>query len=187
MTTTQSSLLIRLRTRGDSNAWGRFVGIYTPLVHHWILKLGVEKNQADDLVQEVFVVLLGKVSHIVANRPKSFRAWLRTVTVNKCRDHFRKCNRKTEPTFVSHLEVAGDDTNEILTDQEYQTFVAHSAMRLMKDAFSETTWKACWENVARGRPAREVASELGISENAVYLARGRILKRLRTELDGLWE
>lgn len=187
MTTTQSSLLVRLRTREDSAAWSRFVRIYTPLVHHWIRRLGVEKNQADDLVQDVFIALLGKVSFIAANRPKSFRAWLRTVTLNKCRDYFRRTNRNTEPQLMAQLEVAGRDTNEVLTDDEYQSFVAQSAMQLMKDSFSETTWKACWEHVANGRSAKAVAANLGISENAVYLARGRVLKRLRTELEGLWE
>lgn len=187
MTTTHSSLLVRLRTREDAAAWSRFVRIYTPLVHHWIVRLGVEQNHANDLVQEVFVTLLGKVSWIAVNRPTSFRAWLRTVTVNKCRDFFRHQNRKVEPKLLQEIEVAGCDTNQILTDEEYQAFVARAAMKLMKDAFSESTWKACWEHVANGRSAKEVAAELGISENAVYLARGRVLTRLRQELEGLWE
>ncbi len=187
MTTTHSSLLVRLRTRDDSAAWSRFVRIYTPLIHHWILRLGVEQNHANDLVQDVFITLLGKVSWIAANRPESFRAWLRTVTVNKCRDHFRRQNRKSEPALLAQMELAGEDTTKLLTDLEYRNVVAQSAMRLMQDSFLETTWKACWEHVANGKPAKEVASDLGISENAVYLARGRVLKRLRQELEGLWE
>ncbi len=187
MVTTQSSLLIRLRTTDDSAAWHRFVRLYTPLIHRWVLRLGIETNQANDLVQEVFVILLGRVSWIADNPPDSFRAWLRTVTVNKCRDYFRKQARASEPKFSDQLEFAMQDPAAILTEQEYRIFVAQSAMQLMRDAFSDTTWRACWESVAHGRSAADIADELGISENAVYLARGRVLKRLRAELDGLWE
>ncbi len=187
MESTHSSLLIRLRTREDSQAWSRFVKLYTPLVRHWISLLGVESNQINDLVQEVFVVLLGRVSWIAENPPDSFRGWLRTVTLNKCRDHFRRMKRLVEPQLLERIEVAERDPNEILTEQEYREFIAQSALHLMRDAFSETTWRACWEHVARGKSAREVAVELGITENAVYLARGRVLKRLRSELEGLWE
>lgn len=187
MVTTQSSLLIRLRTRDDSAAWSRFVRLYTPLIHHWVTRLGVESNQVNDLVQEVFMVLLGRVSWVAQNPPDHFRGWLRIVTVNKCRDYFRRNRRKSEPQFLEQLEVAIKDPAAVLTEREYQVFVAQSAMQLMKDAFSETTWRACWETVVCGRTASDVARELRISENAVYLARGRVLKRLRVELEGLWD
>lgn len=187
MVTTQSSLLVRLRMRDDSEAWSHFVRLYTPLLHHWVTRLGVESHRVNDLVQEVFVVLLGRVSLIADDPPKSFRAWLRTVTLNKCRDYFRRQKRAVEPQLMDQLEVAEADPAALLTEQEYRTHVAQAALRLMRHAFSESTWRACWEHVARGRAAADVAKELGISVNAVYLARGRVLKRLRMELDGLWE
>jgi RNA polymerase sigma-70 factor (ECF subfamily) len=89
--------------------------------------------------------------------------------------------------MIELLEIAERDPNPILIEQEYRTFVAQAALRLMRDSFSETTWRACWEHVVEGRTASQVAVELDISENAVYLARGRVLKRLRDELVGLWE
>lgn len=187
MVTTQSSLLVRLRNRDDSAAWSRFVRLYTPLINHWVTRLGVETNHVHDLVQDVFIVLLGRVSWVADNPPTQFRAWLRTVTVNKCRDHFRKICRRSEPQFSDQLEIAIQDPVAVLTEREYQIFVAQSAMQLMKDAFSETTWRACRESVVSERSASDIARELNISENAVYLARGRVLKRLRAELDGLWD
>ncbi len=161
--------------------------LYTPLIRHWVTRLGVESNHVHDLVQEVFMVLLGRVSWVAENPPNQFRAWLRTVTVNKCRDHFRRKGRSSEPQFSDQLEIAIQDPAAVLTEREYQIFVAQSAMQLMRDAFSETTWRACWENVVCGRSASDIAEEFEISENAVYLARGRVLKRLRAELDGLWD
>jgi RNA polymerase sigma-70 factor (ECF subfamily) len=187
MLSTQSSLLVRLRMADDSEAWNRFVRIYTPLLLHWIKNLGIEANHRFDVCQEVFLVLLDRSSWLARERPTSFRAWLRTVTLNKCRDHLRQKRRDSEPRLLDRFEVAQDDPAALLTDNEYRVYVAQQALRLMREAFAETTWRACWENVVANRPAADVAQELGISVNAVYLARGRVLKRLREELDGLWE
>ena len=55
----------------------------------------------------------------------------------------------------------------------------------MQTEFRPTTWKACWEHVVAGRPAAEVAAELGVSVNAVYLAKSHVLSRLRQEMAGL--
>jgi RNA polymerase sigma-70 factor (ECF subfamily) len=187
MFTTQSSLLVRLRAADDAEAWNRFARLYTPLLLHWVARLGVDSVSRFDVCQEVFVVLLDRSSWLAQQRPASFRGWLRTVTINKCRDHLRKRQRKVEPEQTDQIEIVAQDPAKLLTDREYQTFVAHQALQLMRDSFAETTWRACWESVVVGRPAAEIAAELGITANAVYLARGRVLKRLREELDGLWE
>ena len=168
MHTINSSLLIRLRTREDSDAWRRFVRLYTPLVHHWISKVVRDRHQVDDLVQEIFIVLLDKVPMFGAHPPASFRGWLRIVTLNKCRDWCRQKKRKTEPVLLQQIESAIDDPGKLFTEQEYRQFLSRTALRLMRESFSESTWRACWEHVACGRKASEVAQELGISENAVF-------------------
>lgn len=185
--TTRVSLLQQLRSKQDSRAWSKFVQLYTPLICHWVDDLRVPKPERNDVVQEVFLVLLGKISTFQYDAKQSFRGWLRTVTINKCRDYFRKQNRLTEPKFVAHLELAEASDIDLLTQQQYRDHLAESALLLMQKHFSQTTWKACWEHVANGRSAPEVAAELDISVNAVYLARGRVLQRLRQELQGLWE
>lgn len=186
MVTTRNSLLMQMKSSRESDAWHRFVELYTPLVFRWVSDLGVDGADRNDVVQEVFVVLLGKVSGFQYDSKRSFRGWLRTITLNKTRDLFRRKQRKTEPTFLERIESATDDETEWLTERDYHQTLAKTAMQLMKHHFSETTWQACWEHVAEGRSASEVAKQLGISANAVYLARGRVLKRLRQELDGLW-
>lgn len=184
---TNPSLLRRLSSKEDSLAWSRFVALYTPLVDRWIGQLGFREPDRSDLVQEVFIVLLGKVSSFQYDRLGSFRGWLRTVTVNKCRDLARRRGRETEPRFVETIERAAEDDTQLLTQQEYRDYLSRTALKMMREHFSESTWRACWEHVAMGRNAKDVAEELGMSENAVYLARGRVLRRLRQELEGLWE
>lgn len=187
MISTETSLLIRLQSREDTAAWNRFVRLYTPLIHHWALQLVGNPNQAQDLVQDIFVTLLGNIAIISRRPPKSFRAWLRTVTLNRCRDWLRHQKRQSNPELLARIEVATEDPTQLLTEQEYRTFVARAALKLMRDCFSEQTFAACWQSVVLGRPAKLIAADLGISQNAVYLARGRVLARLRQELAGLWE
>jgi len=55
----------------------------------------------------------------------------------------------------------------------------------MQTEFSPSMWKACWEHAVMGRPAAEVAAELGIRVGSVYVAKSRILARLRLELQDL--
>ncbi len=187
MISTPSSLLVRLRTAEDSVAWNRFVQLYSPLLHYWTTRLGVEPSRRLDICQEVFVVLIQRREWLESQPPTSFRAWLYTVTANKCHDLQRRLRRHSEPEWQADFDPAIPAPQDELGEQEYRTYLARAALRLMRDCFSESTWRACWEHVAEGRSAADVAHELGISENAVYLARGRVLKRLRQELDGLWE
>ncbi len=187
MHTTPVSLLLKLRSRSDASAWSQFVHLYAPLVHGWIAKLGIEEPDRSDIVQEVFVVLLGKMSNFQYDRQQSFRGWMRTITLNKCRDLLRARRRVSEPLLMERIESASQDDSAFLSQSEYRQSLATRALALMKQHFSDTTWQACWLSVAEGLPAKEIATKLGISENAVYLSRARVLKRLRVELEGLWE
>ena len=95
MTRTSVSLLDRLKLAGpDASDWNRLQGIYLPLISRWLGRvpgLGVE---ADDLAQEVFVVVIRELPRFERQREGSFRAWLRQVTVNKTRTHRRRRKRR---------------------------------------------------------------------------------------------
>ena len=193
MVTTSVSLLNQLRSPSNGSAWSRFVELYTPLVFHWVGQLGLQGSDRADDVQDVFLVLLGKVSSFQYDPQRSFRAWLRTITLNKTRDFLRRAQRQplqlaedqVESQITRQIDQAEQDETHLLTETEYNRFLSQAALRLMRTQFSEQTWRACWEHVAEGRTAKEVAAELGMSENAVYLARGRVLRRLRDELHEL--
>src|SRR5687768_247074 len=90
MSTTSISLLARLRQPGDEQAWQRFVSLYTPLLYHWAKTTGLRGSEAEDLVQDVFALLVSKLPQFEYDRGQSFRGWLRTIVVNRCRDSFRR-------------------------------------------------------------------------------------------------
>ena len=70
-------------------------------------------------------------------------------------------------------------------ESDYRTHLIGQALQLMRAECSAVEWKACWEYVVQDRPANEVARELGLTVNQVYLTKSRILHRVRAELDGL--
>ncbi len=186
MTKTPSSLLERLRHRFEPEAWARFVSLYTPLIYSWGRRIGLQDQEAADLVQEVFVTLLQVLPTFTYDRHKSFRRWLRTITLNKWRNLRKRPDQRVKHCSCEILEaVAGPDELEAAWEAEYQQHLARRALCIMRADFQEKTWKACWETVAQGRPAAEVAAELGLTIGAVYAAKLRVLDRLRHELHGL--
>lgn len=183
MDSTPPSLLQQLGGADRGPAWGRFVRLYTPLMLAWAGKIGVPPADRADLVQDVFVTLLKTLPAFRYDPARSFRGFLRTLLANRWTD----ARRKRAPAAVgSDLdgEAAPDPVPE-LDEAEYRAAVVGRAAQLVKADFSEATWRVFWETTALGRPAAEVAAEHGLTPNAVYLARARVLHRLRAELDGL--
>jgi RNA polymerase sigma-70 factor (ECF subfamily) len=186
MDTTSVSLLERLRQPADKEAWERFVRLYTPLLYHWARRLGLSAEDSADLVQDVLTRLVSQLPQFTYDPDKRFRGWLRTVTLNAWRDALRR--RAHTPTAGGAelpQDLQGPDTAADFDEEEYRQFLVRRALQLMQDQFEPTTWKACWEYMIADRPAAEVAQELGITVNAVYLAKVRVLSRLRVELEGM--
>jgi RNA polymerase sigma-70 factor (ECF subfamily) len=180
MHTTCVSLLEQLRDPSSGRAWERFVRLYTPLLLHWARRIGLQDEDAADLVQDVLVRLLQKMPEFRYQKGKSFRGWMRMVLLNKWRD---RPHRAAPSSLESQVEEEAD--SDSLEEREYRLYVLGRALRLMAADYEPATWQACWETVVCGRSAADVAQELGVTVNAVYLAKSRVLSRLRRDLEGL--
>jgi RNA polymerase sigma-70 factor (ECF subfamily) len=188
MNATSMSLLERLGQPAQTDAWNRFADLYTPLLYYWARRLGLQESDAADLVQDVFLLLLHKLPEFPDNRTGSFRSWLRTVLLN----HWHSKQRRRVPVTVDGTgrgleEVTVADAVAAFGERDYHAYLARRALQVMQKDFQESTWRACWEQIVNGRSAADVASELGISEGGAYVAKCRILRRLRQELAGLDE
>lgn len=184
---TPVSLLQKLRAApaaSTATAWGRFVKLYTPLLFLSARRVGAGEHEAPDLVQEVFLVLAREMPVFRHDSGRRFRGWLWTVLLNKWRDRARQ--RAAEPAGADALEgVALPNNVEEFTEAEYRSYLFARAVELMQAELPPTEWRAWQEYMVQGRPAAEVARELGLTINQVYLAKSRMLRRLRTELAGL--
>jgi RNA polymerase sigma-70 factor (ECF subfamily) len=184
MMTTSLSLLERLRQPGERGAWDRFVELYTPLLFSWARRVGLKDADAADLVQDVFVTLVQTLPTFAYDHHRSFRAWLRTVTLNKWRARCKKLARAPATNGYLH-EVASPDELEAFWDAQYCQHLTRQALQILQADFQPTTWKAFWEHVVNDRSAPDVAGELGLTAGAVYAAKFRVLDRLRQELAGM--
>lgn len=188
MDSTSASLLRRLRQPDQEAAWQRFVDLYAPLVYHWSRGQGLNPTDAADLVQEVLAVLVTKLPEFEYDSTRRFRGWLKTVTVNKVRDFQRRQATRPSTGVDETIErISVVDTVDLFEEAEYRNFLVKRAVALMQDEFQDQTWRACWKHVVEGRRAADVAQELGITANAVHIAKCRVMRRLREELDGLME
>jgi RNA polymerase sigma-70 factor (ECF subfamily) len=184
MQPTPVSLLQRLRQPGDRAAWSQFVRLYTPLLYAWARRAGLSETDAADLLQDVFATLVQELPHFEYQPGKSFRGWMRTILLNRWRTLRRRPTAHPRPP--QHLDGLPRDTDPALPGEaEELRAVVRQALTLIEGDFTPATWMAFREYVLNDRPADEVAGELGISVNAVYLARSRVLRRLREHLAGL--
>ena len=188
MHTTSVTLLERLREPGEQNAWARFVKLYSPLLIYWARRKGMQDTDAADLVQDVFCVLVQKLPEFQYDGSRSFRNWLRTDFFNKWRDRQRQ--RAAQPAQdhdVALADVADTEHGDGLEAVEYQRLLLDRGLELLAGDFQSSTWNAFWEHGYKGRPAAEVAAELGLTVGAVWAAKFRVVARLREDLQGLME
>jgi len=185
MHTTSPTLLARLADSGPPDAWDRFVRLYTPLLLHWARAQGLQQADAADLVQQVLLKLVRVLPEYRCGAGQSFRGWLFRVAVNQAQDFRRRRATRPLPGANGLSGVAIADAVGEMDEAEYRAALVRRGLELVRPDFSEATWAAFTRLVVDGQPVPAVAAALAISENAVYMARHRVLARLRQELGGL--
>lgn len=191
---TQPSLLVRLRNAGDELAWSQFVDLYGPLVYAYLRRQGLQDADVADLTQDV----LRQVSTAVKTfeydpRQGTFRGWLFTVVRNRLRTFWQREAGRGQgeggsAAFEKIHDVADDAPDAAAEwDANFERQLFHHAARIIRADFSETTWQAFWRTAVDGLAGRDVARQLDLTPAAVYLARSRVLHRLKEQVRILTE
>jgi RNA polymerase sigma-70 factor (ECF subfamily) len=187
MNLTSATLLQRLRDRRDSDAWERLVGLYSPLIRSWLRRHLPQSADVDDLAQQVLTVVVEKLPAFEhSGRPGAFRAWLRSISVNRLRMFWRSHpNLGTDPEPVLlQLEDPHSDLSQVW-DREHDEHVAQKLLEAIEGDFYPTTWMAFRRQVVDGAEPEAVAAELSLTLSTVYAAKSRVLRRLREEMASL--
>jgi RNA polymerase sigma-70 factor (ECF subfamily) len=181
-------LLAGLQAQAEE-AWERLIRLYGPVIYAWCKRRGLQPDDAEDVTQEVFRVVLLRITDFRREQPGStFRGWLWTITRNKLGDYLRRCQKHPQPAGGSEardrLEQFPAEPRPKDEDPETgaERLLYQRALDLIRSEFEPTSWDAFWRVVVGGQRPADVAPALGLSLNAVYLAKSRVLRRLREEL-----
>jgi RNA polymerase sigma factor (sigma-70 family) len=182
---TRPSLLVCIRDPRNGLAWSQFVAIYTPLVYRFVRRHGLQESDAADVTQEVFAAVARGIRQFDYDRGKgSFRGWLIAVTRSKLQNYLSKRQAKnrgaggTEALKLIEQQPSPDD-EEAFVEREHRRCLFDWAVQQIRDDFQDATWQAFWQTNVEGKETNAVADSLGMSVGAVYIARSRILARLK--------
>jgi RNA polymerase sigma factor (sigma-70 family) len=181
---TSLSLLDRLSQAPDADSWKRPVEAYSPLLKSWIGRYEVQTADADDLVQDVLLVVMRELPSFRHNQQRgAFRTWLRRIVVNRLRNFWRSRGRAAEHggELMGRLDELEDprSAGSQLWDREHDRHLALQLLALLEDRFTESTREVFRRLVLEQADADEVAAELGLTLNAVFTAKSRVLRELR--------
>lgn len=191
LASTPVSLLERLKTADKKSPdWRQFQEAYLPLIFKWLSRIPKLGAEADDLAQETLLVATRELPRFERRREGSFRAWLRQIVVNQSRNFVRKRGRlpiagiAEMDGFLNQLE---DPKSELAAewDRQHDRFVVRRLLSVVQGDFALSTWQAFEKFAIQGISVNVVAAELGLTENAVLLAKSHVLQRLREEAAGL--
>jgi RNA polymerase sigma-70 factor (ECF subfamily) len=212
MPTITPSLLARLQAAApDEEAWGRLIELFGPVVYGRCRRAGVPGQDVADVGQDVFVEVMRGIAHFRRDRPgDTFRGWLACITQRRIADYWRLRHHAAEGNAAGGSaardrlaevpEPSGRGEDRATTSPAPETAAGASpepadagegddlrgrALRLIAARFEPRTWQACWLVVMEGRPMEAAAEELGMTANAVRIAKSRVLTCLRDEFAGL--
>ncbi len=185
---TRPTLVLRLRNPADQEAWGTFVEIYAPVVLAYAKRCGLQEADAADLVQEVLRSVYASSERFSYDPKKgSFRGWVFTIARNRIKNFQQRRTEATGGTVVREMMASQPDRldDEERWEREHQTRLFAWAVERVKPDFRQGTWDAFWGVAVDNESVDDVATRLGMSVGAVYVAKSRVVARIRAEIQGI--
>jgi RNA polymerase sigma-70 factor (ECF subfamily) len=183
---TPLSLLEQICDAPQETSWERLVALYSPLLRGWLARYEVQDADGEDLIQEVLVVVLRELPTFRHNQQTgAFRSWLRRILVNRLRNLWRRRNQGDVARggsdlahSLNELEDPGSRLSRVW-DREHDRYLTRKLLESVEGRFTETTRQVFRRLVLDGAGADQVAAEFGLSLNAVFTAKSRVLRELR--------
>jgi RNA polymerase sigma-70 factor (ECF subfamily) len=186
--TTRASLLVRIRDCDDVQAWSQFVELYAPLVHGFARRHGLQDADASDLTQDVLQSVARAARNLDYDPAKgSFRGWLFTIVRNKLRDLVARRGRQVQGTGDTNVHYLLEDhpanaEESAIWEREHDRRLFTWAAERVRGEVHDATWQAFWLSAIDGKSGQEVADMLQMTVAAVYLAKSRVMSRLKQKV-----
>lgn len=185
---TRHSLLTRLKDPADDTGWQRFFDTYAPVIHALAVRSGLNAAEADDALQETMLSVAGEMPRFQYDPAKgSFKSWLFQIARRRVADQFRKrarAQRNREDIDVVELNHVTDSMDQ-LWEEEWKRTQLQVAIDRVKPKVAARQWQMFDLAALQNWPAKRVCDALGVSRAQVYMARMRVGRLLKCELDSL--
>lgn len=191
---TRESLILRLQSPQDTAAWEQFVSIYRPVVVRMATRRGIQHADCEDLAQGVFASLAEAVARWEPGegRPR-FRNWLGRITRNAIINALSRAKPDKAAGSSSVRKVLANTLENDGLESTLQKEAGMEAIRWaasqIEPEFTTSTWAMFCETAIVGRTPAEVAKSMNKSVGAVYVARCRVMQRIKekvTEISDIW-
>jgi RNA polymerase sigma-70 factor (ECF subfamily) len=184
---TRTSLVVRLHDAQNHQAWEEFLAVYQPLILRLMRHNGLSEEDARDVCQQV---LQGVASDVQRWKPDgreaSFRRWLFRIARNRMIKFLVQQRKQTAGRGGTSIQriLAAYPARDISSQfqNEYRQQLLWWAADQIRPEFRDATWQAFWRTCVDGQPVTDVARELGTTAGNVYVARSRIVARLRARI-----
>jgi RNA polymerase sigma-70 factor (ECF subfamily) len=191
MDVTRQSLLVRAQA-SDAAAWQDLTDLYRPLIVGWLRHQAVPAGEVDDLVQDILLSVVKNLSGFRHSGQRgAFRSWLRAIAHSRACDFWRARGRRVlasgDSGMAEALRQLEDPDSELNRrwDEEHDQYVLRCLLDVIALEFEPGTVQAFRRVALEGVSSEEAARELGLSVGAVYIAKSRVLHRLREQAEGL--
>ena len=180
---TNPSLLIRLRNHDDTLAWSEFSDVYSPLIYAYCRQRQLQGDDSADIAQEVLLRISKAIRNFEYDRSSGlFRDWVARIVQNEI-NRFLQQKRGRPQVDSDAIQVSTDG----LWNENFHQYILKSALQRIRPKFEEMTWTLFTESWLDKKDSQEVAAKHLVSISNVYVARSRVLKKLRYEVAILTE
>jgi RNA polymerase sigma-70 factor (ECF subfamily) len=185
---THASLLERLRgDPADQRAWGEFVDRYAPTLRGWCRRWGLQEADAQDVTQTVLVILAQRMKTFAYDPGGRFRAWLQTVARHAWSAFVDGRRRAPQAGAAGDALETVEAREELVRrlEEDFDRELLEAAMGRVRQRVEPHTWEAFRLTAVEQLPGPDVAARLGMKVATVYVARSKVQKLIRAELERL--
>jgi RNA polymerase sigma-70 factor (ECF subfamily) len=188
---TRQSLLTRLRRPEDQEAWQRFFDTYAAVIHSLALRSGLSESESDDALQETLLSVSREMPQFRYDPSRgSFKGWLFQITRRRIADQFRRRVRNQRDghdanDLIDEIPDANADALSRHWEEEWRENQLHLAVERVKRKVAARQWQMFDLVALQHWPTERVCSLLGVNRAQLYMARMRVGRLLKTEIQSL--